>query len=94
MAALETEAVDRPSVGQLATAAGVTERTLARAFRDTFGTTIVVVSHELASIFALADRAVMLAREEQGIIAAGPPAALVDSPDPRVRAFLTRTAPA
>lgn len=38
MAALETEAVERPSVGQLATAAGVTERTLARAFRDTFGT--------------------------------------------------------
>jgi AraC-like DNA-binding protein len=38
MAALETEAVDRPSVGQLAVAAGVTERTLARAFRDTFGT--------------------------------------------------------
>ena len=38
MAALETEAIDRPSVGQLATAAGVTERTLARAFRDTFGT--------------------------------------------------------
>lgn len=38
MAALETEAVDRPSVGQLATVAGVTERTLARAFRETFGT--------------------------------------------------------
>jgi len=38
MAALATEAVDRPSVGQLATLAGVTERTLARAFHDTFGT--------------------------------------------------------
>lgn len=67
---------------------------LIRHVRDTFGTTIVVVSHELASIFALADRAVMLAREEQGIIAAGSPAALLESADPRVRAFLTRTAPA
>jgi len=38
MAALDKEAVDRPSVGQLATAAGVTERTLARAFRDSLGT--------------------------------------------------------
>jgi len=38
MAALATEAVERPSIGQLATLAGVTERTLARAFRDTFGT--------------------------------------------------------
>ena len=41
--------------------------------RDTFGTTCMVVSHELASIFDLADRAVMLDREEQGIIAEGPP---------------------
>jgi phospholipid/cholesterol/gamma-HCH transport system ATP-binding protein len=84
---------DEPSAGL----DPVTSRSLddlIRHVRDTFGTTIVVVSHELASIFALADRAVMLAREEQGIIAAGPPAALVDSPDPRVRAFLTRTAPA
>jgi len=38
MAALEADAVDRPTVEQLAVAAGVTGRTLARAFRDTFGT--------------------------------------------------------
>lgn len=38
MARLETDTVERPTVEQLATAAGVTERTLARAFRDTFGT--------------------------------------------------------
>ncbi|MFM7136669.1 MAG: helix-turn-helix transcriptional regulator [Planctomycetota bacterium] len=38
MAALDAEAVERPTVEQLAAAAGVTERTLARAFRDTFGT--------------------------------------------------------
>ena len=38
MAALEADTVERPTVEQLAAAAGVTERTLARAFRDTFGT--------------------------------------------------------
>lgn len=36
--AIDSESVERPSVESLAAAAGVTERTLARAFRDTFGT--------------------------------------------------------
>lgn len=36
--ALESDSVERPSVEDLAAAAGVTERTLARAFQDTFGT--------------------------------------------------------
>lgn len=59
--------------------------------RDTFGTTIVVVSHELASIFDIADRAIMLDRTERGIIAEGPPRTLVmNSPDPRVSEFLRR----
>lgn len=59
--------------------------------RDTFGTTIVVVSHELASIFELADRVIMLDRAEQGIIAQGKPHELLaHSADPRVREFLSR----
>jgi AraC family transcriptional regulator, ethanolamine operon transcriptional activator len=37
LAALEAESIDRPAVTKLAVAAGVTDRTLARAFRDTFG---------------------------------------------------------
>lgn len=57
--------------------------------RDSFGTTCVVVSHELESIFAIADRVVMLEKEARTIIAEGPPARLAaDSPDPRVRNFL------
>lgn len=60
--------------------------------RDNFGTTIVVVSHELASIFALADRVIMLDRSEQGIIATGAPHDLErNSPDPRVVEFLRRS---
>jgi phospholipid/cholesterol/gamma-HCH transport system ATP-binding protein len=64
---------------------------LVRELRDTLGTTIVIVSHELASIFDLADRVVMLDREAKGIIAEGDPNELRDhSPDPRVGEFLNR----
>jgi phospholipid/cholesterol/gamma-HCH transport system ATP-binding protein len=59
--------------------------------RETFGTTIVVVSHELASIFEIADRVIMLDRGEQGIIAQGKPRELAaTSRDPRVTEFLRR----
>ena len=61
--------------------------------RDTLGTTIVIVSHELASIFGTADRVVMLDRAARGVIAEGDPRALRDhSPDERVREFLNRRA--
>jgi phospholipid/cholesterol/gamma-HCH transport system ATP-binding protein len=59
--------------------------------RETLGTTVVIVSHELASIFALADRVILLNREARGIIAEGRPGELAEtSGDPRVREFLTR----
>jgi phospholipid/cholesterol/gamma-HCH transport system ATP-binding protein len=59
--------------------------------RDSLGTTIVVVSHELASIFAIADRAVYLDTDAKTQLAVGNPRELRDtSTDPRVRAFLTR----
>ena len=59
--------------------------------RDTLGTTIVVVSHELASIYGIADRVVMLDRETRGVIAEGDPRTMRDkSEDARVRAFLNR----
>ena len=55
------------------------------------GTTIVVVSHELPSIFTIADRCIMLDPATKAIIAEGPPQALRDSStDPRVRAFFNR----
>ncbi len=59
--------------------------------RDTLGTTMVIVSHELASIFTLADRVIMLDREARGIIAEGRPRELAAAnDDPRVREFLSR----
>ena len=59
--------------------------------RDTLGATIVVVTHELASIFTIADDSIFLDTERRTIIAAGPPRELAaHSPEPRVRQFLTR----
>ena len=59
--------------------------------RDLFGTTLVVVSHELASIFSIADRVIMLDRGQKGIIAEGKPRELaLKSRDPRVTEFLLR----
>lgn len=53
--------------------------------------TTVIVTHELASIFAIANDCVMVDRGARGIIARGNPTALRDgSDDPRVRAFFNR----
>jgi len=64
---------------------------LVREVRDNFGTTIVIISHELASIFSLADRVIMLDRDTHGIIAEGPPTVLAEtSTNPKVTEFLRR----
>lgn len=61
--------------------------------RDSLGATLVVVSHELASIFAIADHAIFLDPETRRVRAEGNPRDLVrESEDPRVREFLTRGA--
>lgn len=57
--------------------------------------TFVIVTHELPSIFAIADRVVMLDKNEKTIIASGSPAELRDkSPNPWVRQFFNRLAKA
>jgi phospholipid/cholesterol/gamma-HCH transport system ATP-binding protein len=59
--------------------------------RDTTGSTVVVVTHELASIFAIADNAIFLDTEERRPLAIGPPSRLrTECPIPRVRQFLNR----
>jgi phospholipid/cholesterol/gamma-HCH transport system ATP-binding protein len=58
---------------------------------DALGTTIVIVTHELDSIFAIGNNSVFLDPETKTMIAGGNPVELRDhSPDPRVRIFLTR----
>ena len=59
--------------------------------RDSLGTTIVVVSHELSSIFAIGTDSVLLDPESRTAIAHGPPRELRDHSDnERVRRFLLR----
>jgi phospholipid/cholesterol/gamma-HCH transport system ATP-binding protein len=56
------------------------------------GLTLVIVTHDLDSIFKVAKRCIMLDRESKSIIARGDPRVLRDSSDdPRVRAFFNRT---
>jgi len=56
------------------------------------GTTIIIITHELDSIFSVASRAIMLDAEERGIIAQGSPEELRQScSDVRVQQFFRRT---
>jgi len=61
--------------------------------RDSLGTTFVVVTHELGSIFAIGNNSVYLDVETRTMTASGDPNRLLaESKDPTVRAFLTRGA--
>ena len=67
---------------------------LIKNIRAGIGTTIVIVTHELQSIFNVADRIIMLDKEAKGIIAEGDPRWLKEnSIDPRVRNFFNREVP-
>jgi phospholipid/cholesterol/gamma-HCH transport system ATP-binding protein len=59
--------------------------------RDSLGSTIVVVTHELASIFAIGNNSIYLDVDSGTMTASGDPKKLLaESKDPRVRRFLTR----
>jgi phospholipid/cholesterol/gamma-HCH transport system ATP-binding protein len=59
--------------------------------RDGLGATIVIVSHELPSLFAIADDGVFLDATTRTVIAHGSPAVLRDTcDDPQVKAFMRR----
>jgi phospholipid/cholesterol/gamma-HCH transport system ATP-binding protein len=59
--------------------------------RDGLGATIVIVSHELPSLFAIADDGVFLDARTKTVIAHGSPSRLRDTcPDPQVQAFMRR----
>ena len=82
--------LDEPSAGlDPITAAGLDQLILD--LRAALGCTFVVVTHELSSIFAIADRCVMLDRAARGVIALGKPEVLRrESQNPTVRAFFNR----
>jgi len=59
--------------------------------RDSLGSTIVVVTHELASIFSIGNNSIYLDVDSGTMTASGDPKKLLaESKDPKVRKFLTR----
>jgi phospholipid/cholesterol/gamma-HCH transport system ATP-binding protein len=81
---------DEPSAG-LDPITGAGLDILIRNLNAGMGTTMVVVTHELASIFAIAHRAIMLDKSAKGIIAMGKPQDLKEqATDPRVFNFFNR----
>jgi phospholipid/cholesterol/gamma-HCH transport system ATP-binding protein len=66
---------------------------LVRSINTGIGATMVIVTQELASIFAVGQRVIMLDKEAKGIIAEGDPVVLrKESADPRVVNFFNRRA--
>src|ERR1700738_2577201 len=61
--------------------------------RDSLGATVIVVTHELASIFAIADSSIFLDAETKQMLVQGDPKELVKDGDPKVRTFLLRGEP-
>jgi len=82
--------LDEPSAGlDPVTSAGL-DQLILRLTRG-LGITFMVVTHELASVFTIADRVIMLDRRVRGIVAQGRPQDLRDhSDDPVVRQFFNR----
>ena len=59
--------------------------------RDSLGATVVIVTHELASIFAIASNSVFLDAETRTMLATGDPNKLLaESEDPKIQNFLRR----
>lgn len=80
---------DEPSAGlDPIIAAGIDQLILE--LKRAYGVTIVVVTHELASAFLIADRMVLI--DKGNILAIGTPAEMRANPQPRVQQFLNRIA--
>jgi len=80
---------DEPSAGlDPITAAGIDNLILS--LKKAYGLTMVVVTHELASAFLIADRIILI--DHGNIAAMGPVEQVKNSQDPRVRQFLDRIA--
>ncbi len=81
---------DEPSAGLDPVSAHLLDELILE-LRESLGATIVVVTHELASIFAVGNNSVFLDPETRTMIANGDPHRLLEeSRDPKIRNFLTR----
>jgi phospholipid/cholesterol/gamma-HCH transport system ATP-binding protein len=85
--------LDEPSSG-LDPVSAVELDDLILTLNDGLGLTVVLVTHELPSIFKIATRCILLDRATRSILAAGDPRELRDHSDiPEVRDFFNRTSP-
>jgi len=81
---------DEPSAGLDPISAHLLDELILE-LRNSLGATVVVVTHELASIFAIGNNSVFLDADTKTMIAAGAPEKLLTgSTDPKVINFLTR----
>ena len=82
--------LDEPSAGLDPITSADLDQTIMDLSKN-LGITFVIVSHELASIYAIADKVIMLDKGAKGIIAQGDPKVLRDtSADPKVHQFFNR----
>lgn len=81
---------DEPSAGLDPVSAAQLDRLILN-IREELGTTMVIVTHELDSIFAIGDTAIMLDKNTHGIVAGGVPKELRENPPNEwVNEFMTR----
>ncbi len=86
--------LDEPSAGLDPISAADLDQLILE-LRDSLGATIVIVTHELDSIYTVADRCIVVDKARQTIVATGHPKELRDhSPDPFVHSFFNRVATA
>jgi phospholipid/cholesterol/gamma-HCH transport system ATP-binding protein len=84
--------LDEPSAGLDPITSAELDQLILRLAKS-LGITFVIVTHELPSIYAIADRVIMLDSRVKKIVATGAPGELRDrSPDPWVRQFFMREA--
>ena len=84
--------IDEPSAGLDPISSRLLDELILE-LRDSLGTTVVIVTHELASIFDIASTSVFLDVESRTMTALGPPLELKDhASDAAVREFLNRGA--
>lgn len=82
--------LDEPSAGLDPITSAELDELICKLSRS-LGVTFVIVTHELQSIFAIADRVIMLDKNIKGIVAEGDPRVLRDeSEHPLVRSFFLR----
>jgi phospholipid/cholesterol/gamma-HCH transport system ATP-binding protein len=85
--------MDEPTTGLDPITAGEIDQLVARLARH-LGVTVIIVTHDLDSVAAIADRLILLDGEQRGIIAMGNPSAVRQNPAPLVQRFFSRQATA